>query len=98
MPGVVRKPIDAGVPGLEPAGKKVDAEEKTVHFGKQGNHEATERAERTPVAKCSRLEEAVGEHDEHGRIDEHQAPKAVSSGFTGHERRSSLRATVAYGR
>lgn len=77
MPGIMGKPVDAGVAGLQPPGEEIDGERKAVHLRKQGDQERTERSERSPVAIGPRLEEAVGKKNEDQRVDDHQSPEPV---------------------
>src|SRR6516225_8600833 len=64
MSGVVREPVDARIPRLQPAREEIDAQWKPVHLGEQRDQERAEGAERAPVPARPRLEEAVREQDE----------------------------------
>lgn len=63
--------IPLTVPALKPARQEVDREREAVHFREERNQESAEGAKGPPVTACLRLEKAVGEQDEDGRIDEH---------------------------
>src|SRR6516162_8218692 len=70
MSGVVREPVDAGIPRLQPTREEIDAQRKAVHLREQRDQECAERAERAPGAACARLEKTVGEQAEDNGVDD----------------------------
>src|SRR6266511_3248929 len=84
MSGIMREPVHARVAALQPAGEEIDGQREAIHLGEQCDEEGAERAERAPVAFRPRLEEAEGEKDEYGRVDNNKRPEAVGRNVVVH--------------
>jgi hypothetical protein len=74
MAATVGKDIGLGEFGLQPAGEEINGQRKTVHLDEEGDDEGGKSAERSPVEPGFRFDEAKGEKDKDGRIDNDQGP------------------------
>jgi hypothetical protein len=63
MASVMGKPVDVWIMALQPSREEIDGKGKSLHFREQRNEKRAKRAERPPVSRRLRLEEAVGEQD-----------------------------------
>ena len=83
--------VERGEAAAGPAGQQIKRQRKAIHLDKKSDDERRESAQRAPIARRLRLEEAEGEQDEHGRVDAGQQPQALGRDVTGHRDRHHVR-------
>src|SRR6516164_338964 len=81
MTRVMGEPVNAWIVALKPARQQIDREREAVHFRKQSDEKGAECAEGSPVAAGARLEERISKQDENHRINDDQAPQAITRFF-----------------
>src|SRR3974377_1945713 len=84
MPGVVSIKVQSGILAAQPSREQKYCHGESVHFGEKRDDERRERPEGPPVATRSGMREAERKQNENQRIEDHQAPKPVSTPLMSH--------------